>query len=281
VAAYADVFESTAAVTTGRTRRGPGGAVLAVCGTPDATLNVVISPEPDPTPDEIASLAESESWDLPWSIQVRGVPGPSVTEVAARHGLTQSMRMPLMVRRPEQGLPAEPVNDSLRVRPVRGDELDLLAATATEGFEAPPEVFQYLTQPSAARVVGFTYYLAELGDVPVGTGMTVTSGDLTGVYLIATLPRYRQRGYGRAVTVEMIRAGFVAGAPTAYLYAGSEAAVRVYESVGFRTEEYLTVITAPPGSAGRSHLLDAHAQRQRRPHAHPERRPFFRCANRT
>jgi N-acetylglutamate synthase len=78
----------------------------------------------------------------------------------------------------------------------------------------------------------------------VGTGMTAICGELTGLFNIATLPRYRRRGYGRAVTMELVRAGSAAGAPTAYLYA-SEMAEPVYESAGFRTEEYLTIITAP------------------------------------
>jgi GNAT superfamily N-acetyltransferase len=244
VSAYAGAFESLAAATTGRARRGPGGAVLAISGAPAAALNVIISPSLEPSPGEISSLAESESWEFPWSIQVRGVPGPAVTEVAARHGLTQFTREPLMVRRPEQGLPAEPDIASLQVRAVSADELGLYAAAVAEGFEAPRETFEVLADPSAGKIDGVTFYLAELNGVPVGTGMTAISGDLTGIFNITTLPLYRRHGYGRAVTMEMVRAGFAAGAATAYLYS-SEMGESVYESAGFRTEEYLTVITAP------------------------------------
>lgn len=244
VSAYAGVFELLAAATTGRTRRGPDGAVLAVSGAPVASLNAIISPSLEPAPDEIASLAESETWDCPWSIHVRGGPGPLVTEVAARHGLTEFTREPLMVRSPEQGLPAEPVIDSLRIRPVLAGELGLYAGAVADGFEVPGETFEVLTVPAAGKMDGVTFYIAELDGVPVGTGMTAVSGDLTGIFNITTLPRYRRRGYGRAVTMEMVRAGFAAGAATAYLYA-SKMGEPVYESAGFRTEEYLTVITAP------------------------------------
>ncbi|WP_284434615.1 GNAT family N-acetyltransferase [Streptomyces sp. TUS-ST3] len=113
-----------------------------------------------------------------------------------------------------------------------------------EGFEAPHELFRVLADPSLGRIDGITLYLAELDGVPVGTGMTATSGDLTGLFNITTLPGYRRRGYGRVLTLEMIRAGFAAGAGTAYLYA-SKMGEPVYAAVGFRTEEYLTVITAP------------------------------------
>ena len=79
--------------------------------------------------------------------------------------------------------------------------------------------------------------------MPVGTGQTVIRGDLTGLFNITILPQYRRHGYGRAVTLEMVRAGFAAGAPTAYLYASGKGEP-VYKSAGFRTEEYLTIMMA-------------------------------------
>ncbi|MEU1276097.1 GNAT family N-acetyltransferase [Streptomyces sp. NPDC005799] len=245
VSAYASVFEDLAGATTGRTRRGPQGAVLAITGAPIAALNAIISPSLEPSAEEIMALAAAESpWELPWSIHVRGVPGPLV-EAAGQHGLTHFEREPLMVRPSSQGLPVERVVDGLRVRVVRADELNTYARTMAEGFEAPYEMFQMFTDPSLEKIDGFTFYLAELDGVPVGTGMTATSGDLTGLFNITVLPSYRRRGHGRAITLELVRAGFAAGAGTAYLYA-STMGEPLYSSVGFRTEEYLTVITAPP-----------------------------------
>ncbi|MER6535831.1 GNAT family N-acetyltransferase [Streptomyces sp. 900105755] len=245
VSAYAATFETLASATTGRTSRGSRGAVLAISGAPIAALNAIISPNLEPNANEIMALAaEGSPWELPWSIHVRGVPDPLVAEVAARHGLTHFEREPLMIRHSDQGLPGEPAVDGLRIRAVPGDELGLCARTMAEGFEAPHEMFHVLADPSLAKIDGMTFYLAELDGVPVGTGLTATSGDLTGLFNITTLPGYRRRGFGRAITLEMVRSGFAAGAGTAYLYA-SEMGEPVYRSVGFRTEEYLTVITAP------------------------------------
>lgn len=244
VSAYADAFELLASATTGRTRRGRDGAVLAVAGTPVAPLNAVISASLGPDPDEITALAESENWEVPWSIHVRGVPSPPVTEVAARYGLTHVTREPLMVRPREQGTPVRHSIGCFRVRAVTGGELGLYAATLADGFEAPRELFRVFDDPSLARAEGLTSYLAELNGVPVGTGMSIVSGDLTGMFNITVLPPYRRHGYGRAITLEMVRAGFASGASTAYLYA-SEMGESVYASAGFRTEEYLTVLTAP------------------------------------
>jgi N-acetylglutamate synthase len=244
VAAYAATFELLAA-TTGRSRRGPDGTVLAISGAPIAALNSIVSPSLEPNADVIASLAAAEGpWELPWTIQVRGAePDPRVTEVAARYGLTRIGRQPLMIRRPEQGLPAESAVDSLRVRAVSADELDLYTNTLADGFEAPPELFRVLADPALAKLDSMAFYLAESDGVPVGTGMTAMSGGLTGLFNISTVPKYRRRGYGRAITMELVRAGFAAGADTAYLYA-STMGEPVYESAGFRTEEYLTLFRA-------------------------------------
>jgi ribosomal protein S18 acetylase RimI-like enzyme len=127
---------------------------------------------------------------------------------------------------------------------VPADDLDLYVKTLAEGFEAPYELFQVLADPTVGKIDGYTLYLAELDGVPVGTGMTALDDDLIGIFNMSTLPAYRRRGYASAVTTELVRAGFAAGATTAYLYA-SEMGEPVYESVGFRTEEYLTIISAP------------------------------------
>ena len=249
VSAYADLIEQLAAAITGRGRRGQTGAVLAISGAPFPALNGIVSPSLEPNPDEIAALAESEDWDVPWGIKVRGVPSPLVMEVAARYGLTEVTRDPLMIRRPDQGWPPKPATGSLRIRAVTPDEMGEYTAVLADGFELPHEAFRFLAVPSAAKIAGVTFYLAEADGVPVGTAMAAISAGLTGLYNIATLPRYRRRGYGRAITTEMLRAGFAAGAPTAYLFSSSMGEP-VYESAGFRTEEYLSTITAPSVDAG-------------------------------
>lgn len=242
--AYAGLLGNLASLTTGRTRRGPGGAVLAVTGAPVASMNGILAPGLEPDPDEIAALAASEPWDLPWSVHVRGVPGSGVTEVAARNGLTRIHRSPLMVRRPDRGMPEEPAIGSLKIRAMDSGESGLYAAVMAEGFEVPPEVFRIFADPALERMDGATFFLAEADGVPVGTGMAVVTGALTGIFNICTLPGHRRRGYGMAVTMEMVRAGYALGATTAYLYA-SEMGEPVYASAGFCTEEYLTTISAP------------------------------------
>ena len=107
-------------------------------------------------------------------------------------------------------------------------------------------MFRAFAGPSLTRADGCTACLAELGGEPVGTGMAVVTGNVTGLFDIATLPRHCRSGYGRIFTTELVRAGFAAGTGTAYLCAGSTGEP-LQASAGFRTEEHLTVLTAPSG----------------------------------
>ncbi|MFF3565872.1 GNAT family N-acetyltransferase [Streptomyces sp. NPDC002574] len=245
VFAYTAVRDTLAAVATGDSRREPDDTVLAVSGAPVAALNGVVSPDLEPDPDVVEALAASASRrGLPWSIQVRGVPGPRISAVAARHGLTHISVQPLMVRRSDAGTPPQPAAGPLRVRAVRADELGLYAKIMAEGFGVPPEMFEVFAEPALAEAEGFTFYLAEVDGVPVGTGMAAVRGDLLGVYNVSVLPDHRRRGHGRAITTEIVRAGHAAGATTAYLYSNAMG-VPVSTSAGFHTAEILTWFTAP------------------------------------
>ncbi|GGT38570.1 hypothetical protein GCM10010254_68300 [Streptomyces chromofuscus] len=234
------------ALEAGRFRRNPDGTVLAVSGAPVATLNGVISPHLEPRAETIEALADcADLADLPWSIQVRGVPSPSVAQVAAQHGLTVATTLPLMVRPREAEMPALPDAGPLRVRAVEAGELDAYARLMEEGFGVSEGTFKAFTEPGVAKEEGFTHYVAEIHGTPVGTGMAAISEDLLGVFNISVVPQHRRRGYGLAVTMEMVRAGYAAGATTAYLYS-SPMGQSVYASAGFRLEEVLTAYTAPP-----------------------------------
>lgn len=76
--------------------------------------------------------------------------------------------------------------------------------------------------------------------VPVATTSLLLAGDLCGVYHVATLPRYRGRGIGAAMTRAAMRTARDAGAHTATLQS-SELGESVYRSVGFKAACTLTL----------------------------------------
>ncbi|WP_243869073.1 GNAT family N-acetyltransferase [Streptomyces liangshanensis] len=242
---YVAALENLATALTGRTQRSPDGTLFAMSGAPIASLNGIVSPLLSPDVSQISSLTSlAGAQRLPWSIRVRGVPDRDVAEVAAAHGLTRYERQPLMTLSSRSGALRELTTDPLRVRALAADELVLYAETVAAGYQVPREVFHVLANPSL-KLEGFSFYLAELKGVPVGTGMTASTGGQIGIFTISTLPEYRRRGYARMVTAEIVRRGFSAGADAAYLHAVSGAAESVYASIGFETQEFMTVITAP------------------------------------
>jgi ribosomal protein S18 acetylase RimI-like enzyme len=240
--AYANTVARLADVLTGRTRRGPNGSVFWLSGGTFAPMNGVMSTAAEPDVEEMVRLVEEEGpLDVPWSFQVRGVPSDRLVETAAGYGLFGTERQALMVREADQGAP-EPVDiPGLAFRSLDADGMALYHRVLAAGFEAPPEVLAAAASPKAVAVDGLTYLLAELDGTPVATGMTAVSDGVNGVFNIAVPPESRRRAPGTAMAVELVRRGFDAGVGTAYLYA-SEAGEPLYRSLGFRTEEHMTLL---------------------------------------
>ena len=69
----------------------------------------------------------------------------------------------------------------------------------------------------------------------VAAGIAAVEGDHVGLFGIAVDPDYRRRGWGRQVTLALLRAGASCGASKAYLQveADNAVALSLYESMGF------------------------------------------------
>jgi ribosomal protein S18 acetylase RimI-like enzyme len=77
-------------------------------------------------------------------------------------------------------------------------------------------------------------YVAYVDSVPAAAAMSFTAGDITRVGWVGTVPAFRRRGLGAAVTRAAMLAGFDAGASLAALES-SPVGVPLYRSLGFRT----------------------------------------------
>jgi ribosomal protein S18 acetylase RimI-like enzyme len=84
---------------------------------------------------------------------------------------------------------------------------------------------------------------------PVSFGMHQPVGDVTEIVGVATLPAYRRRGLGAAVTAALVKHAFSNGIETVLLSAGSEDVARVYERVGFRRVGTAGGAEPPAGTA--------------------------------
>lgn len=227
-------------------RLGAAGTILTVTAAPLPELNSVVSISSRPDTAgiaEMASFAAKELSRTPWSIQVRGEPTPDLVRIAATHGLTKRTLNPFMLRHLAD-VPMPPFRSlDLKTRRIIGSEHKLFTTTLAAGFEVSPYFFAAVTSPPVLQAPGTTAYLAEIEGAVVATGVGSVAQECVGIFNISTLPQYRRRGYARIMTERILGEGRAAGARTAYLHA-TEAALRIYETMGFRTVEHWTSFTA-------------------------------------
>jgi ribosomal protein S18 acetylase RimI-like enzyme len=91
-------------------------------------------------------------------------------------------------------------------------------------------------------------YVGYLDEVPVATAEVTVAGGVAGLYNISTLPSYRRRGFGTAMTLRPLLDARAVGVGTAVLQASSEGA-RIYARVGFEIFGQITEYK-PAGSPG-------------------------------
>jgi len=223
---------------------GTGGVFGLVSGVPLPTVNGVVTEVREPSPGDVALVAAAMAdVPLPWSIQVRGEPDAEIAEVGARYGLTRRHTLPLMLRRPDPARPLPPVRAPVadQVRVVKlADRAEFVAALAA-GFEAPIEIMELFAAPEFFAIEESVPYGAEEDGQLVAVGLGIFLGEFAGIFNIATLPAYRGRGYGRAITSRIVGDGIERGAPLAYLQS-SGAGYPLYESMGFQTLERWTYL---------------------------------------
>jgi GNAT superfamily N-acetyltransferase len=182
---------------------------------------------------------------------------PSVLDAATGAGLRVRL-CPLMVLR---GEPAEiEVPASYAVKLLQPDDADLagemlaMRAVAEAGFAAPgvgvgPTGVEERDAVAATMALMDDEALAVLRtdlagghlaralavgpDGPVACGTTQRAGDTVEVAGVATLPAYRRKGLGAAVTAALTLEARGRGATVILLSAGETAVARIYERVGF------------------------------------------------
>ena len=124
-------------------------------------------------------------------------------------------------------------------------ELAAFALTITEDAEAL-RYYQLaasvLLQPAAPQWL----YLGCLEGQPVATAELTIAGGVAGLYNITTLPAYRGRGIGSAMTWQPLLDARAAGLGAAVLQA-ADAGVNVYRRIGFAPFGVITEYKPPAG----------------------------------
>jgi GNAT superfamily N-acetyltransferase len=206
----------------------PGGEVRAfgtafafVTGLPAPLFNGCVLVEevaPGMVDDALTWVAGRR---LPFRVFVGGEPATALDEVFTAHSLRRDAEpYPAMVLHPLPEPPPRPAG----IEVVDGLEPGL-APYLPESFLDDAEV----------RV-----FSALVDDQPAGVSIAIRTGDVSGVYGVATRPAFRRRGVGTAVSWAAVDAGREWGCDTVVLQASAEG-LPVYALMGFRTVvEYVT-----------------------------------------
>ncbi|MEE9607343.1 MAG: GNAT family N-acetyltransferase [Myxococcota bacterium] len=202
-------------------------------GAPVADFNLVFPKRPDSELEETLARAAGyfEEKRLPYRVCVRADLADACRGLLLPRGFAEIKPVPGMVLSPIPEAPVPP--DGLDVRPVAdADALADFQRTAFEGFGLPmaaaPRFLtrRFLELPHVELFVGYAQGEA------ASTAALFASAGVAGIYWVATLERFRGRGFGEALTWRAVRAGRELGYPLASLQA-SALGRPVYARMGF------------------------------------------------
>lgn len=222
---------------------GKDGSVLLVTGEPVAAFNILIVERDRWDADEIERLAGLiAAAGLPWSLVVRDEPVRDLLAIANRYGLSHRRTEPLMLCLRADARLRGPRAEGPVIRTIRSAERQVHGDLYTASFGTPADIYFQLMREPVFDAEWATTYVAELDGVPVATCYSVRTGDSVGIFTVGVPPEFRGRGYGRLMTERAMTDAFESGATAAYLQS-SEVALKLYESMGFRTVETWTYLS--------------------------------------
>ncbi len=128
-----------------------------------------------------------------------------------------------------------PAPPELTIRKVRNlDDLVSWNRTCALGFETgAADFFDLFNGPAFISAKATSMYIGEYSGKPIATSLLYISNGVAGIYAVSTLPEFRGKGFGAALTAFAAKEGFSNGCDLASLQA-SAVGVPVYFRMGFR-----------------------------------------------
>jgi GNAT superfamily N-acetyltransferase len=214
------------------------GAAASITGLPYAPFNSVWLEQPNPPVSAVAALLdEVADAGVPFSLSLRPGSGAVLADLAVARGMKPDGELPLMVLDATAGVGAIRRPRGLTIRQLEPRQGPVHAKVAAAAFGCPEEMF--LPGPDLMWVDGLRCYVGEADGRPVATALSVTAGEFTGIFSVATEPAYRGRGFGTALTARAVADGVLAGAAWCWLQSSAEG-YPVYRDLGFQTIETWT-----------------------------------------
>jgi GNAT superfamily N-acetyltransferase len=160
-------------------------------------------------------------------------------------GLRLSSELPGLaaerIRRPARKLPA------IEFRRVDSPEtLDDFRALGSTCFHVPISWFSEVFDTGITAAHPFVCWVGYHGGQPVATAATVSADGITGLYNVATIPEYRHRGYGEAITRHAIDTAAREANSTRVVLQSTSDGLRLYQRMGFEPVTRILVYNSVP-----------------------------------
>jgi ribosomal protein S18 acetylase RimI-like enzyme len=190
----------------------------------------------DKVEDSVRRLFLDEN--LPWELVTVPETSEFYAPLVKDLGLIHFRTTPGMILDPlPNSVPPQP--RSLQIKEVvEFEEIRTFYRTGSLGFGAPPDSLDVLIEATAERAhrqhSEGGLYLGFVDGQPAATSLRFTTRKIGGIYFVSTLPQFRRRGFGEAMTWRAAVDGSREGCTASYLQA-SEMGRPVYEKMGYRT----------------------------------------------
>lgn len=227
----------------GVVEEGPGVCLIS-CGLNYAAFNAAVLSEPiGPHASELRQRIQIpvdfyQSRNLRWTYWLcDGVVDTAVRRqsqsIFSRFGLSPLTDPPGLyadcLRPPTRPLP------SLQTRGVTNEQTRLAFAHITGvAFEIPFEVCREIYGGAQAWAGSFQGYVGYANGLPVTTAATVVTGDVAGIYSVATLPNHRGKGYAEAIMREALGQVRESTGIEATVLQSTTTGLPLYERMGYR-----------------------------------------------
>ena len=211
---------------------------------PAAFANGVLAIEPALGTDLLTATQWAQAAGVPYRVRIDTTLGADLFDAAREAGLEcEEWTLPGMVLRPVPAAPP-PAAGVTAERVVAANYADFIQATVDCGM--PREVAEQSFDLDATAQGDVDFFLGRLEGRPAATATLVRTGDVAGIYAVATVEEARRRGLGAAVTRAAVSRAREWGSRAVILQA-SPMGLHIYEAIGFRTVvEY--AIFLPPGA---------------------------------
>ena len=213
------------------------GVALIATGLPLRLFNQVLIESEEATDGAVeAAVARTQERGDKFVVNLRGGTDDRFLPLMARLGLvpvSETSWLPGLALHPVpvEAPPPLPGHQIRAVDDTAGVEDHIVAASA--GFEMSESLLRGIVNASLLEHPDVAIYVGYASGMPVSTGLGVRTGRTIGVYNISTIPAFRKRGLGAAMTARVAADGAGAGCDVAILQA-TAMGLPVYQRLGYR-----------------------------------------------